>query len=246
MTQILLINPNTNAQITEDLHLLAESVCGERARVVSVTAAFGASYIMDHASAVIAGHAVLDSYAEALKEDTVADAAIIACFGDPGFEALAQVAEIPVVGFAESGIRAAAKASGTFLVATRGEFWRDILRALVWRLDLSSRLAGIVEIPGDMTDPIALARTIEQAAARTGAARIVVGGASLRHLIPYVTEASRLPIIDAHRAAICEAVDRAAETRCTHPPTSSGIAGFGGLSPALTSLLNSNGHRRLT
>ena len=94
---------------------------------IRAAASFGAAYIGSRAGAAIAGHAVLDAYARHAESAGPPDAVVIACFGDPGLEALAEISGRPVVGFAEAGFRAAAALGGRFLVATNGAAWAEML-----------------------------------------------------------------------------------------------------------------------
>jgi allantoin racemase len=235
--RILLINPNTAGDITARIHALALEECGDRATVASVTARFGASYISDRASAAIAAHAVLDAFASYCEASPPPDSVVIACFGDPGLEALAERLTIPVVGFAEAGIRAAAEARGSFIIATIGESWRDMLTELVGRLGLSTRLAGFAVLGDNEREPAAAARLIDATAAQAGAERAVLGGTGLIPLIAAIAEHLKLPMIDPHRVAIREAQKLAAQLNTAEQPAPSGHGTFTGLSDALTRLL---------
>ena len=83
--RILLINPNTSADMTERIAAQARRHCDPGAEVVAVTACFGCEVVASRASYAIAAHAALDTFARHAKG---IDAVILACFGDPGLEAL--------------------------------------------------------------------------------------------------------------------------------------------------------------
>lgn len=66
--------------------------------LVPATARFGARYVASRASAAIAAHAVLEAVAEHFGQ---VDAVAIACFGDPGLEAVREIFPGLVAGMAE-------------------------------------------------------------------------------------------------------------------------------------------------
>src|SRR6187551_2141711 len=92
--ELLVINPNTSASVSELLNEHLQTQVGAAMRVRTVTARFGSPYISDEASYAIAAHAVIDAWtvARAQSEPT---AILIGCFGDPGNFALREVANIP-------------------------------------------------------------------------------------------------------------------------------------------------------
>lgn len=208
--RLLVINPNTSATITTRLRALAESEAGDAVAVSAVTARFGAPYISDRAGAAIAADAVLDVAAAAMQDGAEPDAIVIACFGDPGLKALQETAPCPVTGFAEAGLLAAASEPGKFLVATNGEAWCDMLSELAATMGLSDRIAGFLSIGDAAARDADLCRAmITEEAERTGAARIVLGGAGLIPILADVEKGMTLPLIDPHRAAIRKAIELA-------------------------------------
>lgn len=236
---ILLINPNTSETITETVRRLALDEVGNEATVEARTAPFGARYISSHASFAIAGHAVLDAYATTLATSRRPDAVIVGCFGDPGIDGLREVADAPVLGFAESGMLAAIEQPGSFAIATIGAAWQDMLESLARRRGLADRLAGVICIDRWVHDPPAAAMEIERLAQRWNAARLVVGGTGLIPLLPDIARDLTLPVIDPHRRAVRDALRQVNHhTPATAPAAISGQ--FRGLSPELARML---GHR---
>ena len=125
--KLLLLNGNTDAAITDRLVAAARAMGPHE--VVGMTARFGARYIATRAAAAIAAHAVLDALAEALAEPAHGyDAAIIACFGDPGLEAAREMFSIPVLGLADASIAAALEVAPTVSLLTGGAAWVPMLR----------------------------------------------------------------------------------------------------------------------
>lgn len=234
---ILVINPNTSEEITASVERLAMDEARGDATIEAVTAPFGARYISSRVSFTIAGHAVLDAYAGALVGAARRpDAAIVGCFGDPGIDGLREVAGVPVLGFAESGMLAAAAEPGSFVVATIGTTWRPILEELARRSGLADRLAGLIFIDQWVRDTTVAAAEIERAARQLGAARVVIGGTGLIPRLPKLAEGIGLPVIDPHRTTIRKAIRRVAEAG-PEVATAAPAGQFRGLSPQLQRML---------
>jgi Asp/Glu/hydantoin racemase len=233
--RLLVINPNTSDRVTAVIGELAREEAGAEAEVTAVTARFGAAYIATRAAAAVAAHAVLDVAAEALAGPAPPDAIVIGCFGDPGLEALRELCGLPVVGFAGAGFAAAAQEPGRFLVATGGTAWCEMLTELALLLGFAPRLAGIISIDEAAQEPGRAAAAVSEAAARTGAARVVLGGAGLIPVFPRIAGGLALPVVDPHRAAIREALRLAREPAAGRRPSASMESR--GLSPTLEALM---------
>lgn len=234
---ILVINPNTSPDITASVEGLAADEAGDDATVAAVTAPFGAHYISSAASFSIAAHAVLDAYANAVAERGKPDAVIIGCFGDPGIDGLREITDVPVLGFAESGIQAATGQAGRFVIATIGAAWRDMLEGLARQRGVADRLAGVITIDQWARDAEGAAKAIEAGARELGAERIVIGGTGLIPMLPGIAERIALPVIDPHRQAVRDAIARARQASAATPARSA-AAPSRGLSPALASILD--------
>jgi allantoin racemase len=187
--QLLIINPNTSASVSETLRQIALREAAGRCDVRVQTARLGASYISDEVSFAIAGHALLDAYAfdRTQTNSTAPDAVLIGCFGDPGLLALQQLSPAPVLGLAQASMQAA-HALGRYAVITGGRAWVPMLHRLVAQLGLDDKLASIraVEKTGAQlaADPQAAVRELadlcERVLAKEGELpTILLGGAAL-------------------------------------------------------------------
>ncbi|MFD1940854.1 aspartate/glutamate racemase family protein [Paradevosia shaoguanensis] len=232
MPRLLVINPNTSQRVSHSIDALVREEAGKRAEVTTITANFGFRYISSRAAVAIAAHAVLDAAARAIADGAAPDAIILGCFGDPGLDALVEMTGIPVIGFAEAGLLAAASEHGNFIVATKGVVWCEMLTELIQKLGLSHRVAGVysVEQAGDDADGIA--EYLSARARETGASRIVLGGAGLIPTLPRVIALSPVPVLDPHRAGVRKAMTLATEGR--HFPSDGSRGETTGLSAALT------------
>jgi allantoin racemase len=133
MANLLVINPNTSANVTQALlHHLGNGLA--QWNLHGATAAFGAPYIADERSYCQAGPAVLDAWsrAQAWAPPGGYQAVLVGCFGDPGLHALREevcaISARPVLGLAEASVAALAR-NGVQRVAvvTGGLLWKPML-----------------------------------------------------------------------------------------------------------------------
>jgi Asp/Glu/hydantoin racemase len=85
MSKILVVNSNTSEAVTARIALTAQAACPEGVTVHTISAPFGLPLIVTRADWLVAGPATLAALA-AHQGDY--DAAVIACFGDPGLDAV--------------------------------------------------------------------------------------------------------------------------------------------------------------
>ncbi|NVN38659.1 aspartate/glutamate racemase family protein [Komagataeibacter swingsii] len=182
--RLLLINPNTDTDMTYRMVTHAEAQLAGAVAIEAVTARFGARYITNQVSVTIAGHAVLDALACAHGPF---DGVLVACFGDPGRDALASICSVPVIGMAQASLLRAARQPGRFSIVTGGREWKPMLVNLIQAMGLSARLASIRILPaagnvlanGGLPACRQIARACNEAVHEDGAARVVLGGAGL-------------------------------------------------------------------
>ncbi|GAB4179212.1 MAG: aspartate/glutamate racemase family protein [Thalassobaculales bacterium] len=237
--RLLLVNGNTSEAVTGRIADAARAVANPATELVAVTAAFGARYILSRAEAAIAGHAALQAIAAAPPG---IDAAVIACFGEPGLLAAREVAPFPVTGMAEAAMLTACQVARRFILLTGGGRWPAMLEELVAVYGLKERCAAIAALPTGgqdlMRDPAAAVDALADLAARTlsrtDADAVILGGAALIDLLPPVSRRLAVPVIDPLAAAIlqAEALVRLGARRPPPPPT----AGLSGVDPRLSSL----------
>lgn len=237
MHRLLVINPNTSIHVSKSIDSLVREVTAGAAEVRTVAADFGFTYISTRVAVSIAAHAVLDSAARAIAEQGMPDAILLACFGDPGREALAEMTGVPVIGFAEAGLLAAAAMPGTSLVATNGAVWCEMLAELVLKLGIGDRIAGVRSIEAVADSPRTIAEFLAGEATSLGAERVVLGGAGLIPSLPEITRLCRVAVLDPHREAIAKALCHAGLSRPITIQNADPAETYG-LSPFLTAMLS--------
>ena len=204
MRRLLVINPNTSHSVSTLLQTHVQAAAGLHVQVRTVTARFGAPYIADEASYVVAAHATLDAWAAALTDPTqTPDAVLIGCFGDPGLLALRESSPVPVTGLAEAAFIEAAR-HGRFAIVTGGARWGPMLQRLAQALGHAPQLAGIhTVLPTGAqlaADPVAaralLAQACRDVVRQMGVQAVILGGAGLAGMAAAVQPQVSVPVID--------------------------------------------------
>lgn len=204
--RLLFINGNTTQSITDLIVREARRVARRDSDIVGVTARFGARYIASRAGFAVAGHAVLDAYAE---HGQGADAIVIACFGDPALAALREVAPVPVTGMADAACRQAARDHGRFAIVTGGVAWPAMLTEFVHGIGLGDHLASVravaatgAAIAEDQHGARASLVEACRAAASDGAKAVILGGAGLAGIAPHIADQVPVPLVDGLVASV--------------------------------------------
>jgi Asp/Glu/hydantoin racemase len=204
--RVLLVNPNTSGEITDNMLALAREAMPDIA-FDGATGRFGARYIASRAAAAIAAHAALEAVAERLGPHA---AVYLACFGDPGLAALREISPVPVVGMAEAACREAAREGRRFSIVTGGQAWEAMLTEFVGSLGLSQALASVRTLAvtgGDIArDPegslAGLAQAVRACAEQDGAQVVILGGAGLAGLVPRLAPRVDVPLISSFHAGL--------------------------------------------
>ncbi len=216
--QLLVINPNTSASVSQLLLQYVQLACGQEVEVLVATARFGAPYIADEASFAIAGHATLDAWAAALAQGIRPDAVLIGCFGDPGLLALRECSPVPVSGLAEAAAIEAAQA-GRFAIVTGGARWRPMLQRLLHGIGLGEQLVDVLTVAPSgaqlASDPEGATRLLtsacQEAAQLPGVRSVILGGAGLAGMAARVQPQLDVPVIDSVAAGARHAMGRVAQ-----------------------------------
>src|SRR5262245_9781290 len=208
--RLLVVNPNVSASHTETIAAAAREVATPGTIIEAVNAPFGPRYIDSRGEVVISAYATLMVLA---RHADGHDAAVIAGFVDPGLGAAKEILPIPVVGIVEAACLTACLLGTRFAIVTLGPRLVPVFRDLVRGYGLSERLAAIEAVDGpdellveNRSAAVApLAAAARSAIERAGADVIVVGGAPLADIVPELTNALDVPVIDGVRSAVRQA-----------------------------------------
>jgi allantoin racemase len=208
--KILLLNPNTRADITQLMMNVAQGAVGRDTTLVSCTAPRGVPYIATRAEAQIGGAVALEMLAEMHRD---VDAAVIAAFGDPGLFAARELFDIPVIGMAEAAMLTACMAGRRFGIVTFAQALGPWFEECVRMHGLWERCAGIRMLDGtfnqisdvqnekeDLLVDLAL-----RAVADDEADVLIFAGAPLSGLAGRVAHRIPVPVVDQVIAAVKQA-----------------------------------------
>jgi len=208
--QILVVNPNTTASMTETIAAAARGVAGASTEIVAVTSSMGPTSIEGYYDEALAVPGLLMEIAAGERQG--AQAAIIACFDDTGLDAARAMATIPVLGICEAALSLASFIAQRFSVVTTTDRSRVPVEALVQRYGMAGRArVRAAEIPVlSLEDPASgavdkLRGEIARAIDEDRAEAIVLGCAGMADLAHRLQEESRLPVIDGVSAAVKQA-----------------------------------------
>ncbi|MER8986576.1 aspartate/glutamate racemase family protein [Mesorhizobium sp. M0843] len=208
--QILVVNPNTTASMTETIAAAARGVAGAGTEVIAVTSSMGPASIEGYYDEALAVPGLLMEIAAG--ERAGAQAAIIACFDDTGLDAARAMASIPVIGICEAALSVASYIAQRFTVVTTTERSRVPVEGLVQRYGMAGRArVRAADIPVLSLEDAAsgavekLRAEIARAIAEDRAEAIVLGCAGMADLAHRLQQEFDLPVIDGIGAALKQA-----------------------------------------
>lgn len=204
---ILVLNPNSTAWMTDRV-------------LAGLQAHLGADYVLractvDEGPPVIDGPASFDESARlvvpacerALGRHPEVSAVLLACFGDPGLEALRTVCQPrKVVGLADCAMADTSARHGRYAILTCGTDWVELLHRRAAELGHAEALVGVWALPVNGREmalqPQRWQESLQGAAddaQRKGAQALILGGAAFAGL--ELDLVSAVPQIDPLQAA---------------------------------------------
>lgn len=205
--KLLIVNPNTTASMTQKIGAAARSVAGAGTEIEAVNPAMGPVSIegfYDEAFCVPGlVTEVMAGYARG------AEAAVVACFDDPGIEAARTAVPIPVIGICEAAMRMAGFLGHRFTIVTTLPVSLPAMEGLIRRYGMEgrgrARAAGVPVLALEDPSSGAVAKVraeIRRAIAEDGAECILLGCAGMADLARALTAEMGLPVIDGVAAAV--------------------------------------------
>lgn len=184
----------------------AQAVASPGTEIIPVTSCSGAVSIEGHYDEALSIVGLID----AINEGPEADAHVIACFGDPGLLAAREIATGPVLGIAESAMRAASFVATGFTVVTTLERTRIITEHLVrnYGAEHHCRRVRTTNIPVlELENPTSKCRELilaecERAIYEDGSGAIVLGCAGMTELNAWLESKLGVPVIDGVTVAV--------------------------------------------
>lgn len=238
MPRILVVNSNTTESVTARIATVAAGAAPAGVTVETVTAPFGLPLIVTRADWLVAGPATLAALEAARGRF---DAAVIACFGDPGVEAAKELFDVPVLGISEAAFHAAALLGRRFGIVSFTAALRPMFEDCLERSGLAPRCAGFRMGPAFAGDPGRVAeerrdllRTLVRASVEEDGAEVVIlAGGPLAGVAAALQPESPVPLVDGTVAGVRLAAALAGMSPIARTPRARPLAGY---APGLTAL----------
>lgn len=182
--RVLLINPNSTVAMTAHVAAQLGLYLGAGTDILQHTAAQGVPVIATQQAFDAGAQTTCAMLSQAVDEGLAFDKVLLACFGDPGLEAMRLITPVPVIGLAQASMQVAERMSKPYAVVTAGAAWETILVQRFGHWNASPLFCGVQVIGGTGLDvfnhPVAALPTVQRAidaARRAGAEHIILGGA---------------------------------------------------------------------
>jgi allantoin racemase len=207
---ILVVNPNTSEDMTAAIDRVGQATAGTSATVVTLRSRQGPHTIegpLDAALGVAGMLEVVGAYAQPF------DAVVVACFGDPGIEALRMLVRVPVVGIGAASFIQAAFISQRFAIVTPAVGTPERYAAVTAALGITRQFLGayqtqlsVVDFESD--DPSVLDTLVfhAQQAVKDGAECLLFGCAGIADHIHDIEERVGVLCIPSVAAGVSQAM----------------------------------------
>ena len=231
MTRILIVNSNTTESVTARIRATAQAACPAGCQVTTISAPFGLPLIVTRADWLVAGPATLAALSAHRGEY---DAAVIACFGDPGLDAAKELFSTPVLGISEAAFHAAAMLGRRFGVVSFTAALQPMFEDCLEHHGLRGRCVGFRMGPGFSGDPGAVAEErrgllldlVRQSVELDGAEAVILAGGPLAGVAAGLQTEVSVPLVDGTAAAVRLAAALAGMVPA-RPGRPRGLTGYG-------------------
>jgi allantoin racemase len=207
MTNILIVNPNTTASMTETIGAAARAVVAPGTEITTVTSSMGPASIEGYYDEAFAVPGLIQAFLNAAG----ADAGIIACFDDTGLDAARSAVRFPVVGICEAALVTAAQLAKRMAVITTLPRSIVPLEELVRRYGFAERATvtacnvAVLDLERPGSGAAEKLDTEITRALDKGAEAIVLGCAGMADLAAALSQKFAVPVVDGVAAAVKQA-----------------------------------------
>ncbi len=194
--KILIINPNSDLEMTEAIQRTAENFSAGEFDVTCKPTPGAPEFIETYEDEIKTAPGMIQLVRE--NEDKF-DAFIIACHDDPNLDVMKEITRKPVVGIAEASMKIASMLGHRFSVLTTSEHSIPIKEALVRKYHLQDVLAS-VRAPREETieksDELKYMETAQSSIKEDMAEVLVLGCAGMTGLDKHLEEKMGIPVLD--------------------------------------------------
>ena len=201
------INPNTSRALSATLQKVAQYAT-QASNVTVLTSTQGPPSLESHVDDALAVPGIL-LLAHALRHKEATDGILIACFGDPGIDAVRELCRVPVLGIAEAAMHTAAMLGHRFSVVTTLSRTIPTAHRILQRTGLYQQCVRVraCELPVSALEDAdacwsALLAECKHAIAEDGVDTLVLGCAGMADMADALSDALGIPVIDGVRAGI--------------------------------------------
>ena len=204
--QILLLNPNTTASMTQKVADTARQVALDDTKIIAVNPEDGPASIEGYFDEALSLAGIIDT----VQKNPNVDAIVLACFDDTGLDAVRCMTDVPVIGIGEAGYHAASLVSNKFAVVTTLARSVPALEHNLSRYGLASRCTKVrasdvpvLDLEANSENARERIKTeIVKAIEIDKAEAIVLGCAGMTDFTDTLSAELGLPVIDGVGAAI--------------------------------------------
>lgn len=200
--RILIINPNSDPEMTETIQRSAETFSRGDFDVITMSTPGAPPFIETYEHALLAAPGMMRLLRQYEAEF---DAFVIACHSDPNLDAMKEITVKPVVGIGEASMRLASMLGHSFSVITTLMHSIPAKEAQAKRLHLADVLVSVRVAPADKAGGSDLQKMLAAsrlALEEDGAEVIVLGCAGLAGLDRQLSEQLGAPVLDGVACAL--------------------------------------------
>ena len=207
---ILVINPNTSQEMTAAIDRVAQATVGTQAKAITLRSQQGPHTIegpLDAALGVAGMLEVVGAYTSPF------DAVVVACFGDPGVDALRMLVRVPVVGIGAASFTQAGFMSQRFAIVTPAVGTPERYAEVTEAMGLSRQFIGTYQTTlavadFESGDPAVLQTLVGHAhqAVKEGAECLLFGCAGIADQIAEIEERVGVPCLASVAAGVSQAL----------------------------------------
>jgi allantoin racemase len=194
--KILIINPNSDLEMTEAIQRTAENFSDGEFEVTCKPTPGAPKFIETYEDEIKTAPGMIQLVRE--NEDKF-DAFIIACHDDPNLDVMKEITRKPVVGIAEASMKIASMLGHRFSVLTTSEHSIPIKEALARKYHLQDVLVS-VRAPREETieksDELKYMETAQSSIKEDMAEVLVLGCAGMTGLDKHLEEKLGIPVLD--------------------------------------------------
>lgn len=207
---ILVINPNTSDEMTTAIDRVGQAAAGSDARVVTLCSQQGPHTIEGALDAALGTAGMLERVA---AYPDPFDAVVVACFGDPGVDALRMLVRVPVVGIGAASFTQASFCSQRFAIVTPSIGTPERYAAVAASMGLSRQFLGTYQTQLSVADfesddPSVIETLVfhAQQAVKDGAECLLFGCAGIADQIREIEDRAGVLCIASAAAGVTQAI----------------------------------------